>query len=355
MASNQVMLGAVSIERRRVLAARMSAPSETGWVSPKIDLDALGRLEAHGWAVELHSPTSAIDEALKWLFKDREILSLGVAAYGPFETLDGNAATREFGKRYGKVRSTAHWAPHAGLDIFEYVRSFCDKTFNRVPEVTIQTDASTAALGEYIGRITEGHLPEPTPRSSDWLVYLMFSEGIGGGFAVRGEVWSGALHPEMGQVHVARHPDDTFKGVCAHHGGDCLEGLASFMAVEQRCHELGLSLSQLKRMPKHPIWLFVSDYVAQLCVSLTFILAPRAIVLGGHDWLPARMIDLVRSAFERRLVGIGHKTYFDYGAIGDRALPFLSKPLIKNPELLGALRLAQQNLTRPNVERIRRA
>ena len=45
----------------------------------------------------------------------------------------------------------------------------------------------------------------------------------------------GALHPEGGHVKVTRDPRDSeFKGVCPFHH-DCVEGMATNVAIKERC------------------------------------------------------------------------------------------------------------------------
>lgn len=81
-----------------------------------------------------------------------------------------------------------------------------------------------------------------------------------------------------GHIRVPRHPDDTVVGNCPYHG-DCLEGLSNAAACAARC---GVPPSELKHVPdEHPAWAMQAYYLAQLCATLTLLISPEVIVLGG--------------------------------------------------------------------------
>ena len=58
------------------------------------------------------------------------------------------------------------------------------------------------------------------------------------GFVINGKGIHGLIHPEGGHVHVAPLPIEkekyTFDGVCAFHGGSCIEGLCTNVAIATR-------------------------------------------------------------------------------------------------------------------------
>lgn len=65
-------------------------------------------------------------------------------------------------------------------------------------------------------------------------MYLTIGTGVGGGAYTEGKLLHGLLHPEMGHIPLPRDKEmDPFEGACPFHG-DCLEGLASGVAIEKR-------------------------------------------------------------------------------------------------------------------------
>jgi len=121
--------------------------------------------------------------------------------------------------------------------------------------VSLDTDVNAAAWGEY----RFGGAPDP-------FLYLTVGTGIGGGGVVNGQLLHGRMHPEMGHLLLPRAPGDTFPGLCPAHG-DCLEGMASGVAIEAR-RQTG---------QEH----FAVEYLAAGLLSLSYAYSPLRIVLGG--------------------------------------------------------------------------
>ena len=68
---------------------------------------------------------------------------------------------------------------------------------------------------------------------------------------------------------------DDFPGCCPFHG-DCLEGLASGIAIAQRGRKPGAKVAD-----DDPLWDAVADALAQACANLRLTLACERITLGG--------------------------------------------------------------------------
>jgi fructokinase len=178
--------------------------------------------------------------------------ALGIASFGPLD-LDRTSPT------WGHVGATTKpgwaWVDVAG----PLARQLgCPVGFD--------TDVNGAALGEH--RWGAG-------RGIDNLVYVTVGTGIGGGAIVAGRPLHGLSHPEMGHVPLRRHPDDAYPGFCTFHR-DCAEGLISGPAIKDR---LGVPLNELAG--DHPFRPIFADYLGQFCATLTFLLSPQRIILGG--------------------------------------------------------------------------
>ena len=79
----------------------------------------------------------------------------------------------------------------------------------------------------------------------------------------------------MGHAWVPRVGDDAFEGVCPFHG-DCLEGLASAIAMRERW---GRPPEEIP--PDHPAWRLEASYLALGLVNVALTLSPQRIILGG--------------------------------------------------------------------------
>ena len=69
----------------------------------------------------------------------------------------------------------------------------------------------------------------------DNIAYITVGTGVGVGVVINGECIHGLIHPEGGHVVVAPLEAEKskykFEGVCSFHGGNCVEGLCSNVAI----------------------------------------------------------------------------------------------------------------------------
>jgi len=213
-------------------------------------------------------------------FKANPVTALAVGSFGPVDL-------NENSKTYGYITSTpkAGWADTDVLSPFRCLS---------VP-LGFSTDVNTAAFGE----ISLGQHGDDVTSA----VYVTVGTGIGCGVVVNGQVLTGLLHPEGGHIPVRRHPNDPadkFAGVCPYHG-DCLEGLATANAIAAR---LGIDITELSALPdSHQVWEIEAHYLAQLCTSLTLLLSPHVIILGGGVLHRRSLFPLVRAATLKQLNG----------------------------------------------------
>lgn len=202
-------------------------------------------------------PTTRPDETLGAVIdhlRDRGVSAVGISSFGPLEL--------RWGHRWqGHIIQT----PKDGWSFTSVAKRF--ESALGVP-VGFDTDVNGAALGEGewgASRELANH------------AYITVGTGVGGGVVVNGAPVHGAPHPELGHVVVRRHPDDDHAGSCRFHG-DCLEGMASGPALEDRFGLRGELLSGGQRREAMEL---VSHYLAQGVRNLVYVAAPERVVIGG--------------------------------------------------------------------------
>lgn len=106
-------------------------------------------------------------------------------------------------------------------------------------------------------------------------MYITVGTGIGAGAVVGGRLLEGLSHPEMGHIMVRKHPEDSYEGKCPYHR-DCVEGLASGPAIEERWGKPAAQLAD-----RQEVWKLEAYYLAQAIAHYILILSPKKIILGG--------------------------------------------------------------------------
>jgi fructokinase len=190
--------------------------------------------------------------------------------------------------------------------------------------VAIDTDVNAAAIGESCWGAARG--------LSDFL-YLTVGTGIGGGAVVNGEIVHGLMHPEMGHIRIPHDlARDPYPGVCPYHR-DCLEGLASGPAIQERWGKPGEELP-----PDHPAWALEAHYLALGLASWVCTLSPKRIVLGGGVMQQTQMFPLIRSELSDLL-----NRYILTPVLQEGMESYLVPPVLGNRSgVLGALALAKR-------------
>ncbi|WP_232696610.1 ROK family protein [Brevibacillus daliensis] len=185
-------------------------------------------------------------------FNQYGIKAIGIGSFGP---IDVNPES----PTYGYITST----PKTGWKDYPFVQTIKDAF--PVP-VGFNTDVNAAALGEATFGAAKG---------LDSCLYITVGTGIGAGAVVQGKLLQGLSHPEMGHTLVRRHPNDEYQGKCSYHH-DCLEGLASGPAIEERWADKGVNLTE-----RSEVWDLEGYYIAQALMQYVLILSPKKIILGG--------------------------------------------------------------------------
>jgi len=203
------------------------------------------------------------------------LTAFSIGSFGP---LSLNPAASD----YGSITST----PKPGwqnVDLLGHFRRTIDAP------MALDTDVNAAAVGELLFG---------SGRGLDTFCYVTVGTGIGVGLLIDGAPHGGANHPEAGHIRPPRASDDEeFAGICPFHG-DCLEGLASGPAMAARWGRPAETLPA-----DHPGWAVEADYLASLCSTLTYVVRPDRIILGGGVMQSPSMYGRVRRALLAKLAG----------------------------------------------------
>lgn len=270
---------------------------------------------------ELRIPTTTPKETLnavsgffKRVVDERgPLAALSIGSFGPL-------SLNPIAPDYGAITST----PKPGwqdVDLLSFLRRTIDAP------MSLDTDVNAAAVGERLFG---------SGRGLDTFCYVTVGTGIGVGLLVDGAPHGGANHPEAGHIRLPRAPgDDAFAGICPYHG-DCLEGLACGPAMEARW---GVAAETLPH--DHRGWDIEADYLAGLCVTLSYVVRPDRIILGGGVMQNPSMYGRVRRALRTKLAGYDASMRdldMDEYVVAPSAGP--------SAGLIGALALAYRTATR---------
>jgi fructokinase len=253
------------------------------------------------------TPTATLAHVIAF-FQPYALCSLGLATFGPVD-LDRQSPT------YGHLLSTPKlaWQDCRIVDILQ--------TGLGIP-VAVETDVNAAALAEFI---------YGAGRGCDPLVYLTVGTGIGGGAVIHGRPLYGMLHPEMGHMLLARAPGDIRPSGCPFHD-DCLEGLASGQAIRARFGTPELL------PPAHEAWTLEAAYLGQALATITTILSPQRIIIGGGVMHQPHLLPRIREVCAQALHGYLPRL----GSASDFEAYIVAPALGDEAGVIGALYLAQE-------------
>ncbi|MEG2253863.1 MAG: ROK family protein [Vagococcus sp.] len=252
------------------------------------------------------TPVETLNQVISF-FKlyEENLFAIGVSSFGPIDIIKDSPT-------YGYITTT----PKSGWQNFDFIGTL-KSSFN-LP-INWTTDVNAAAYGEYI---------YGCERAISSLVYYTVGTGIGGGAIQNGDFIEGYSHPEMGHMIVRKHSEDGYSGNCPFHG-DCLEGLASGPAIEQRVGEKSENIEL-----NHVCWDIEAYYLAQCAYNVTLQLSPEKIIFGGGVMNQKHLINKIRSNFQRILNG-----YVKTPSIED----YIVLPKLGNDSgIIGGLALAKE-------------
>jgi fructokinase len=227
-------------------------------------------------AILTTTPSETLGHVVRFLrAQARPLTAIGVASFGPLD-LDQHSPT------YGYITST----PKPGWSNVD-IRGALHRELG-LP-VAFDTDVNAAALAESRWGAAQG---------LDNVLYLTVGTGIGGGALVNGAPLHGLAHPEMGHIFLPHDLQaDPFAGACPYHA-DCLEGLASGVAMERRW---GVKAELLPA--NHPAWALEARYLALGLANFVCTFSPRRIVMGGGVMHHLDLFPMIRERLQDLLRG----------------------------------------------------
>ncbi|WP_123043224.1 ROK family protein [Cohnella candidum] len=250
-------------------------------------------------------PEVTMGKVIEFLRKTK-VEAIGIGSFGPINLNRGSP-------HYGYITTT----PKPGWSNYD-ILGVIKREFD-VP-CGWDTDVNAAVLGE----VTWG-----AARGVDNCMYYTFGTGVGAGIYAEGKLVHGMMHPEAGHIMVRRHAADRYEGCCPYHG-DCLEGMASGPAIENRW---GVKCSELP--PDHPAWAMQAYYIGQALCGSILMLSPNKIILGGGVMKQLQLFPLIHSEVQRTLNG-----YVGSEQVLSNITPYIVQPALGDDAgLCGALAL----------------
>ena len=166
------------------------------------------------------SPDRTLQKVLEFFSAQKKLSRIGIGSFGPLQL-------KQNSDDFGSILQTTKpgWL---NVNIPEVVHR------NLKLPVSIVTDTDVATIGEqHHGKAV----------NIENFAYLTIGTGIGGSVVVNGKLVHGITHPEIGHIRVPKDANfDASLGVCSYHE-DCLEGLASGVAIHKR---YGIKAEQLE-------------------------------------------------------------------------------------------------------------
>lgn len=334
--------------------------------------------------------------------------SIGVGSYGPLLSVDLHKrdsddlhvddaslapdvdGTELPPSTYGKVSNKSPHANLRNLEIYRILRDTLDTAIDNFAvkdllgetdnkstkpiEIVVQTDVACGALSEAYFRYDktqENHALQKDVGSAsrflnkdiNMLVFLNVAESIGGSFVKDKNLPFGVHHPEMGFVSAQPLEKDVWaKNLVEKNSNNTtpyptyIHRMVSTNALKERSGNVD-SLEEVT--PE--VWDISADYIAQLCATITLILAPHKIIVNGDvniyakdkDGRPANFAALVNEKFkpwletdEGQLVSFPPHMKGEYIEKSNDNIEWLDsdgKETIIDPMLHGALVLAALN------------
>ena len=229
--------------------------------------------------IATREPAETLAEVLQFFhsmqLKHGRVRGFGIASFGPIQ-LDRRAPD------WGRMLATPKpgWA---NANLIATLQPVADCA------IELDTDVNAAALAE--AELGAG-------QGCSSVAYVTVGTGIDANVAIDGHTLRGRMHPEMGHIQVRRDPRDlTFPGICPFHG-DCLEGVASGLAIQRRWQ------SDLSALPEdHVAYRIIGGYLGQLASTIALVTSAERIVFSGGVLENGLLLPHIRDATRDALAG----------------------------------------------------
>lgn len=265
---------------------------------------------------ETRIPTTLPDETIQQAVafftshaRHGQLASVGIGSFGP---VDLNPVSPTYG--YITTTPKLKWSQ---VDLRGRVQAALE-----LP-VAFDTDVNAAAFGEHYW--TSGN------QQLDPFIYMTVGTGVGVGVLANGRPLHGLVHTEAGHLAIPHNrQQDPFPGICPYHG-DCLEGLASGVAMQARWGQTAETLPD-----GHPGWELEAEYLALALINLIYAYSPLRIVLGGGVVQHAGLHAVVRRKTQELLNG-----YIQSPMVLENIEEYIVPPSLGNRSgVLGAIAMA---------------
>jgi predicted NBD/HSP70 family sugar kinase len=251
-------------------------------------------------------------ESIRDAHRDKNVRAVGVSIIG--------LADRSKGHLVSIARKD--WGKPDKRPVIDFARLF-DGIFPKITEslngkyplINIHNESTAKCLAEYEVWRRQLSTKAKSIRKQHSLFYVMFSEGVNGGFVSEGRPLTTELHTELGHMWPRPYGSDVafdakLHGGCRVHKF-CFEGMCSGVRIRstftngQPISETSLSNEARK---------LIAFYVAQMCMHGVLAVSPERIMLGGDLILPS-LLPLVRGFFDYFNDGGSREPYLTYAAM----------------------------------------
>lgn len=258
-------------------------------------------------AIPTETPEITIPKIIEY-FKKVQVEALGIGCFGPID-LHKDSDT------YGYITNT----PKLAWENFNIVGTF-EETLGC--PVGFDTDVNSSVLGE----VTFGQA-----KGKRCVLYVTVGTGIGAGVYIEGKLLHGMLHSEAGHILIQKRFNDSYIGKCPYHK-NCLEGLASGPAIEERWGKKAVELKDKKE-----VWDMEAYYIAQGLSIYVLTLSPEIIILGGGVMHQEQLFPRIRNYVEEIL-----NKYIRTEAISQLENYIVPASLKGNQGIMGCLELGRR-------------